>query len=85
MICEQLTKNNLISEHKNLVKAIYEYDYFVNTFERAQETFELDLAVPEQICSFWNHFWYMLPDNPMIQRDPFNRICDFAEGAYLAE
>lgn len=80
---EPITKDNLIDKHRKLVKAIYEYDYFVSTFERAQETYILDLSDKNQIHGFWQHFWYMLPNAPSIQRDPFNRICDMAEGSYL--
>lgn len=80
---EPITKDNLIDEHQKLVKAIYEYDYFVSTFERAQATYMLDMSDKYQIRGFWHHFWYMLPSTPSIQRDPFNRICDMAEGSYL--
>lgn len=80
---EQITKHNIADEHNKLVEAVYAYDYFVTTFERAKASFELDPTVPEQVCSFWNHFWYMLPDHSSIRRQPFERVCDMAEGEYI--
>lgn len=73
----------LVQMHNNLVQEIYTNDYFINTYERAVETYELDKSSSEQICGFWNHFWYMLPDNPSIRREPFYQVCDMAEGKYL--
>jgi hypothetical protein len=82
---EQLSKQNLVQEHKKLIQAIYDYDYFTKTFERALDSFILETNDPKSIQAFWHHLWYMLPDNPSIRRKPFYRICDFAEGAYLNE
>ena len=78
-----LTKDNVADEHHKLVEAIYAYDYYVKAFEYVQSSFDLNLDNPEHICAFWNNFWFALPDNPAIRRDPFNRICDMAEGGYL--
>jgi len=80
-----LTESNLVEEHKKLVQAIYEYDYYVSAFEYIKDSFDLNFDSPEHICTFWNDFWYALPDHPAIHRDPFDRICDMAEGAYLGE
>jgi len=82
---QPITLENLIEQHKKLIQAVYDYDYYVNAFEYTRENFEFDLSKPEQISSFWHEFWYTLPDHPAIRRDPFNRICDMAEGAYLYE
>jgi hypothetical protein len=79
----KLTPQNLFEEHKKLKAAIYDYDYYVATFERAKDSFILDESNGEEICGFWSHFWYMLPHSLAIQREPFYRICDFAEGKYL--
>ena len=80
-----LTKDNLVDEHHKLVEAIYAYDYYVKAFEYVKDSFDLNLDDPEHICAFWNDFWYALPGHPAIHRDPFNRICDMAEGEYLNE
>jgi len=85
MAWEQLSKENLLHEHKKLIQAIYDYDYFTKTFERARDSFILETDKPESIHGFWNHLWYMLPDNPSIRREPFYRICDFAAGSYLLD
>lgn len=85
MLWADLTQSNIIEEHKKLVAAIYDFDYYVKTFERTRESFELNENVPAQICAFWNNFWYNLPDHAGIQRDPFSRVCDMAEGDYLED
>lgn len=83
MAWDPITKQNLVEQHKKLVEAVYAYDYYVAAFEYVKDSFDLELNSPEQICTFWNNFWYALPDNPGIHRDPFERICEMAEGAYI--
>jgi hypothetical protein len=78
-----VTLENIVEEHQKLIKAIYDYDYFVVTYERAKNSFILDLSSPPQICEFWYHFWRMLPTTETILRPPFYRVCDLAEGSYL--
>ena len=79
----QVTSMNLIECHRELHKLIYAYDYYVSIYEQIVEKYPVDMADPESIHSFWNNFWYALPDTRAIQRDPFNFICDMAEGSYL--
>jgi hypothetical protein len=76
------------SEHRKVFNSVYENHYYVDLLETLSEDFggpgnSFGLQDPEKICSFWNRFWYSLPDNKSIHREPFYQICDLAEGEYL--
>ena len=83
---------NTIDKHKAVITEIFSHDYYVerflrvvtrkypNTNERIED--ETNLS---KICSFWNEFWFELPDSPSIHCGPFYMICDLAEGSYLEE
>lgn len=81
----------MVEMHKSCIDKIYSYDYFVQLFEICRdskgytEQSLADLSDPELICSFWNYFWFTLPDNMSIQRQPFNSICDICEYDYRDE
>lgn len=70
-------------KHKELIEAVLAYDYYVTLFNQVKASSEIDESDPQSITDFWNDFWFALPDSPAIHREPFNRICDIAEGNYL--
>ena len=80
---------NTVSEmHKQAIQAIYSTDYYVEIFNKIA-SFSLekvyDMEDEVEICRFWNNFWYALPDNQDVRREPFLLICDLAEGEYIEE
>jgi hypothetical protein len=82
-------KMNTVSEmHKQAIQAIYSTDYYVEIFHKIasfspEKVYDMEDEV--KICDFWNTFWFALPDNKNIRREPFFLICDLAEGGYLEE
>jgi len=82
--------DELAVEHRRVFDEIYENQYYLETFDRICQKFggageSFGLQDPEKINSFWNAFWYDLPDNVSIHRKPFYSVCDLAEGSYLEE
>jgi hypothetical protein len=78
----------IASEHRKVYNEVYSNDYYVSLFEQVCEKYgglgeSFGLQDPEKINSFWNDFWYALPDTKSIRRAPFGEICDLAEGDYL--
>lgn len=78
--------NSVVEMHKSAINLIYQKDYYISLFEKLS-SFHVDkvfdMTDEEKICSFWNDFWFSLPDNNSIRREPFFLICDLAEGEYL--
>lgn len=79
---------NIAHEHRKVYDEVYKNQYYLDLFERVclkngglGESYALQN--PEKICSFWNTFWFGLPDSRSIHRHPFNLICDLAEGGYI--
>lgn len=77
-------------EHRKVFNLVYENQYYTDILENVSKDFggpgnAFGLQDPEKICSFWNKFWYSLPDSKSIHREPFYQICDLAEGEYLQE
>ena len=74
-----------VDQHKETVGEVFAQDYYVKTFLRVVEsknsTVEQILALDnaDAICSFWNDFWFALPDSMNIRREPFFKVCDLAE------
>lgn len=65
-------------EHAALVTKVYEYDYYVELFNRVRKHYadrKMSMCTPY----FWNDFWLALPDSSAIRREPFFEICDLAE------
>lgn len=69
--------------HNSCVEAVLENDYFISHFNFVKDNTPVDENDPISICKFWNKFWDVLPDTPLIRRIPFYQICDLAEGSYL--
>ena len=75
-------------EHRRVYNKVYECDYYIDLFEQICEKYgglgeTFGLQNEEKINSFWNDFWYALPDSRSIHREPFDEICELAEGDYL--
>jgi hypothetical protein len=77
-----INHEEFFKKHKELIQLVYEYDYYVSVFERAKELYTLDFSTVESICEFWDNFLVMLPKASHIQRDPFSKVCDMAEGKH---
>ena len=76
------------SLHRQAYNFVFENDYYLEIFEQVCENYggageSYALQDLEKICSFWNNFWFELPDNNSIHRNPFDEICALAEGSYL--
>jgi len=75
--------------HVSVIDKVFMKDYYVSIFSRVLESKNMsleqlvDMNDPEAICTFWNVFWFALPDSMNIRREPFFEICDLAEGSYL--
>lgn len=81
---------NPIQLHKEVIEEIKNTDYFFTLYinlvvKEYPDTRIEDEQNQEKICSFWNIFWFLLPDSPSIHRGPFNKICELAEGSYLEQ
>jgi len=74
-----------VDQHKETVGEVFAKDYYVDIFmnilKYKKYTLEkvLQMTDSEEICSFWNSFWFALPDNKNIRRQPFFKVCDLAE------
>lgn len=78
-----------IRMHRNCFEAVYANDYYINLFEEIIHNSGyiypcnlLEEPNSSHICSFWNDFWFALPDNAAIRRPPFFSICEMAEYDY---
>jgi hypothetical protein len=83
-----MKENNISSIHRQTYTLVFENDYYLELFNRICESYggpgeSFGLQDPEKICSFWNKFWFQLPDNQVVHRKPFDEICALAEGSYL--
>mgnify|MGYP000712854613 CR=1 FL=1 len=78
----------VVEMHKLAIAQIYTHDYYVDVFQKCA-SFNTEKVYnytdEERICSFWNNFWFALPDTNAIRRDPFFLICDLAEGSLIEE
>ena len=80
------------TKSRELVKLIYNHDYYVNRFEYVlnsnhMKKDELILGNYDKIkvIQMWNDFWLALPDSPTIHRTPFNELCDLCENIFGSE
>lgn len=74
--------DTIIDMHRMAIGQIYSKDYYVEVFQKcaSYNTEKVYNYTDEtQITSFWNKFWFSLPDSKSIRRDPFFLICDLAE------
>lgn len=82
-----MNADNAVALHKQVLAQVFEEEYFPNIASRLMQT-ERYAGIAEStdaclICSFWNAFWFALPDAPYIRTTIFFRICDLAEGSYV--
>ena len=76
-----------VDHHMETIGEVFAQDYYVKIFlkivESKNSTVEKILALDnaDEICTFWNDFWFALPDNMSIRREPFFEVCDLAEGS----
>lgn len=80
-----ITPENIFEVHSQTLDAVYENDYYINILdsllnEVSSDNSEINTA--EDIVNFWNRFWFALPDNKAIHRNPFYQICDICEFDY---
>ena len=80
---------DLISMHTSCIDEVLRNDYYVNLFFAVVDQNEFanidELRIAKnasKIVSFWNSFWFVLPDTRSIHRHPFNLICDICEYDY---
>lgn len=73
-------------KHKQLVDKCFSEEYYVGILDVLEGGFpSVETMTLDDISSFWNKFWWCLPDSRSIHRPPFNEICDMAEGSYLQQ
>ena len=84
-----MNSKELISLHMFCIDNVLSSDYYVDLFFTVidhSKFADLDelrtITDVSRIVSFWNDFWYALPDTPAIHRHPFNTICDICEFDY---
>ena len=81
-----ITTETVVASHRECINAVADYDYYVNIFSIVAKNRQImEMDDPTEICTFWNDFWYALPDTKAIHRAPFDLVCDLAEGSYLEE
>lgn len=73
---------NIFEAHKKCWDAVEENDYYVNVLYKVFRQNHSVINSASDIKSFWNDFWYELPDSPSIHREPFNLICEICEGEF---
>lgn len=71
---------------QDVITRIYNEEYYVIIFESllqkfnwTKEAFADSATSPSDIITFWNDFWFLLPDSPVIHCPLFYDICDIAE------
>jgi hypothetical protein len=80
--------DTIVDMHRMAIGQIYSKDYYVEVFQKcaSYNTEKVYNYMDEdQITSFWNKFWFSLPDTESIRREPFFLICDLAEGSLVEE
>ena len=84
-------KHQILSLHKSCIHELYAEQYYVSIFEGMLELYGfskeslMKLENLNNICEFWNSFWFSLPDSKSIRRSPFFVVCELAEGEYLED
>lgn len=80
---------DLVKMHTMCIDMVMSNDYYVDLFFAAVDRCEFadvdQLRITTEsskIVSFWNRFWFALPDVSSIHRHPFNLICDICEFDY---
>lgn len=75
--------------HVRCIDLVFACDYYVRLFDQVRSGRSLEelksMSRGEEITSFWNQFWFDLPDNRTIHRQPFNEICEICEYDYRDE
>ena len=81
-----MTNETLEMLHIQCVDSVMKNDYYVNTFFATSKYANLeelrDMKDCLEIVSFWNNFWFALPDSANIHRKPFDLICDICKYDY---
>lgn len=79
----------LVAMHTRCINEVMSKDYYVGCFLNVVDYREFDdleevksLTDHSRIVSFWDAFWYALPDSPAIHREPFNLISEICEYDY---
>lgn len=73
--------NEYLEMHKRCLAEVIANDYYLSIFRNVEAKYT-DIQTcedPKIINSFWNDFWWNLPDSLAIHRQPFNLICDLCE------
>lgn len=82
-----MNANDAVALHRQVLQQVFDEEYFPHLAHRLMEAQRYsNIAETEDtgaICSFWNAFWFALPDQQYIRTPIFFRICDLAEGAYV--
>jgi len=80
---------DLVLMHTLCTNEVLHNDYYVDLFFTSvdqNEFVDLDelrnTKDASRIVSFWDSFWFVLPDTISIHRHPFNLICDICEYHY---
>ena len=68
-----VTIDNVKDLHEDTLNKVFSNDYYVELLPQSTP------ETPSEIVSYWNSFWFALPDSGNIRRDPFFQICDIAE------
>lgn len=64
-------------KHLELLGKVYKQEYYT----RCLPKYILPINAPDtDVISFWNDFWFRLPDSPAIHCPLFYEICDLIEG-----
>lgn len=69
-----------------LIRLIEEYDYYtlllndvLGMMSMSVENLTLGVYQDTLLITFWNKFWFALPDDRYIRRPPFNELCEICE------
>lgn len=72
---------NIKQRSLEIQKQIYDNRYYTSIYNNLlmKSYMHFETASDADIISFWNDFWFELPDSPAIHRVPFYDICDICE------
>ena len=71
---------NIFEAHRECLQNCIKEGYYTNLLHSVMMDTVINTA--DDIKSYWNDFWYELPDSPSIHRPPFNLICSICEGEF---
>lgn len=75
------------NESADVLREVLSKNYYVHLLPVCFAKYQINMndileykCSDDTLISFWNKFWFSLPDSPAIRIQPFYRICDLCTG-----